>query len=186
MEQIWRLDGDILLWIQNYLRNDMLTPVFKLITILGNAGFIWILITCILVIYKKTRQSGIVTAVSLAITFLVNNLVIKNLFHRTRPYEVLDGLQILIEKQSDFSFPSGHTAAAFGTAAAVYLLFPKKYGVPALAFAFLMGFSRLYVGVHYPTDVIGGALAGTAVALGTVLGYRKWSDSKSEEKVHSK
>ncbi len=91
---------------------------------------------------------------------------------------MLPGLTSLIGVQDDFSFPSGHTGSSFAAAVVMYRGLPKKVGVPALVFAFLMGFSRLYVGVHYPSDVIGGALIGTAIALfaywaGTTVEWKK-------------
>lgn len=168
MGALLEFDGKILLWIQEYVRNDFLTPVFKFITSLGDEGFVWIAIALILVLIKGYRKVGISVGVSLLGSLLFNNMLIKNLVRRVRPYRVLETLTILIEEPGEFSFPSGHTSSSFAAGVVLYLLLPKKYGVPAMILAFLIGISRLYVGVHYPTDVLGGMVMGTLLAIGAV------------------
>ena len=168
MGALLELDGNILLWIQEYVRNDFLTPVFKFITSLGDEGYVWIAIALILVLIKGYRKVGVSVGVSLLFSLLFNNMLIKNLVRRVRPYRVLETLTILIEEPGEFSFPSGHTSSSFAAGVVLYLLLPKKYGVPAMILAFLIGISRLYVGVHYPTDVLGGIVMGTLLAVGAV------------------
>lgn len=158
-------EGDILIWIQNSVRNDVLTPIFTGITTLGNGGLIWIVCAGILLIPKKTRKAGIITLVSLGLSVIIDNIILKNLIGRIRPYEVVVGLTSLIGAQRDFSFPSGHTGSSFAAAVVMYKYLPKKIGIPAVVFASLMGLSRLYVGVHYPSDVLGGAVIGTGIAI---------------------
>lgn len=145
----------------------MLTPIFKFITTLGNAGVIWIVFSVGLLIPKKTRRVGVLALVSLLFSALIDNVILKNVVARTRPYDVIEGLTSLVGAQKDYSFPSGHTGSAFAAAVVMFLGLPKKYGIPILVFACLMGLSRLYVGVHYPSDVLGGALIGTGIALFT-------------------
>lgn len=159
------LDGQILLWIQDNLRNDFLTPIFKFITHLGDTGWFWIVATILCLFFAKTRKAGICSAIALIGSLLINNLILKNLVARIRPYEVVDGLSRIIEAQSDYSFPSGHAGASFAAAVIFFIYLPKKFGVPALILAFLISFSRLYVGVHYPTDVLAGGLISTAIAI---------------------
>lgn len=158
------MEQNILLWIQDNLRSDILTPFFKFVTTLGNTGAIWIVLSVLLLCLKKTRKIGITSATSLLTSFIFNNLILKNVFARTRPYEVIEGLNALIPHPHDFSFPSGHTAASFAVAAIIFLTMPKKYGIPALILATLIAFSRLYLGVHYPTDVVFGMLSATIIA----------------------
>lgn len=173
LESLLQLDGAILLWIQEHVRQDFLSPVVKFITHLGDAGWCWILLAVILLIVKKTRKIGLVTAVPLLSSYVVNNLILKNLVARVRPYEAVDGLQRIIEAQSDFSFPSGHSASSFAAAVVIFMLCPRKYGVPALVLAFLIALSRLYVGVHYPTDVLTGVISGTVIAVIVCTVYKK-------------
>lgn len=154
-----------MLWVQNNLRNDILTPFFKVITSLGNAGAVWILISVLLMFIKKTRRTGITCAASLTISFILNNLFLKNLIARPRPYNVIPDLTALIPYPHDFSFPSGHTAASFAVAVVIFIKMPKKYGIPALILAFLIAFSRIYLGVHYPTDVLFGMFTATTIAI---------------------
>ena len=161
------MEADILLWIQNNIRNDVLTPIFKFITTLGNAGVIWIVLSVGLLIPKKTRRVGALALVSLVFSALIDNVILKNVVARTRPYDVIEGLTSLVGAQKDYSFPSGHTGSAFAAAVVMFLGLPKKCGIPILVLACLMGLSRLYVGVHYPSDVLGGALIGTGIALFT-------------------
>lgn len=165
-DAIIQLDGEILLWIQEYIRNDFLTPLMRFITSLGNAGIIWIVAAILLLCFQKTRKEGILTSCALIGTLIVNNIILKNLVARIRPYEVIDGLTILIEKPGEFSFPSGHAGSSFAAGVIIFLSCPKKIGVPALILAFLISLSRLYVGVHYPTDVLGGMITGTLIAVG--------------------
>ena len=162
LEQLLHIDGQILLWIQEYLRFPALTSVMKDITNLGNAGILWILITIVLLLDKKTRNVGYMSALAL----------------RTRPYEVVDGLKLLIEKQSDYSFPSGHTGSSFASAIVLWKELPKKYGVMALIVAVLIAYSRLYVGVHYPSDVLAGVVIGTVLALVSVWLVKKIQGQK--------
>lgn len=167
LQNLIAMEADILLWIQNNIRNDVLTPIFKFITTLGNAGVIWIVLSVGLLIPKKTRRVGVLALVSLLFSALIDNVILKNVVARTRPYDVIEGLTSLVGAQKDYSFPSGHTGSAFAAAGVMFRGLPKKFGIPILVFACLMGLSRLYVGVHYPSDVLGGAMIGTGIALFT-------------------
>ena len=168
MEAFFQLDGNILLWIQEYIRNDFLTPIFKFITSLGDDGLIWIAIAVLLLCIKKYRKVGLMVSTSLLGSLIFNNFILKNIVARPRPYTVLENLTILIPEPGEFSFPSGHTSSSFAAGVVLYLMLPKKYGIPAMILAFLIGISRLYVGVHYPTDVIGGMVMGAILAVATV------------------
>ena len=167
------MDSNILLFIQEYIRNPITDPFFKFITLLGNGGAIWILCTILLLLFKKTRKIGFMCAIALLASLVLNNLILKNLIARARPYDMIQGLKILVEAPTDFSFPSGHTASSFAAATVLFLTLPKKYGIPALVLAALMGFSRLYIGVHYPTDVLAGLISGVLIALVTVIAFKK-------------
>ena len=164
MEVLLGLDGNILLWIQEYIRNDFLTPFFVFITKLGDVGMIWIVLTLILMCNKKTRKTCVISAVALLLSLLFCNVLLKNLVQRVRPYEVIDTLTILVERQKDFSFPSGHTSASFAAGIVFLKNLPRKFGVPAVILACLISFSRLYIGVHYPTDVICSIVFGVVLA----------------------
>lgn len=167
-EILLNLDGGFLLFLQENVRNPILNTIMIFITSLGDGGFIWIAATIALLIPKKTRKVGAMSAVALLGSLLINNHLIKNLVQRPRPFVTFTDIQILIPTPSEFSFPSGHTSSSFAAASVFYRFLPKKAGIPAIVLAGLIGFSRLYVGVHYPTDVIAG------VIMGILLGFMAW------------
>ena len=179
MEGFLEWEERMLLYIQNYLRNDVLTPVFYGITSLGNAGVIWILLALFFLIFPKTRRAGLAGIAALLLSLLVNNILLKNMIARIRPFELIEGLTFLGKKPIDFSFPSGHTAASFAAATAFYSFLPKKAGIPLLVLAGLIAFSRLYLGVHFPTDVVAGALDGILLGLLSVK-IVTYKDRKNE------
>ena len=160
LETLLNIDGGVLLWIQAYLRNPILNAIMIFITTLGDKGYIWIAATIVLLIPKKTRKIGMISAMALIGSLLINNELIKNLVKRPRPFVTFTDLQIIIPTPSQYSFPSGHTSSSFAAAAVFYRHLPKKLGVPSVILAGLIGFSRLYVGVHYPTDVFAGVVMG--------------------------
>ncbi|NLK39439.1 MAG: phosphatase PAP2 family protein [Clostridiales bacterium] len=169
MNAIVSLEGEILTYIQTVIRSAPLDLFMKIITTLGDAGILWILACLVMLIFKKTRIVGIAGAISLIAEFLCVNVVLKNIIQRARPYEVIEGLNILIATPHDYSFPSGHAGSAFAVAIVMLLMLPKRWGIPALIMASLMALSRLYVGVHFPTDVIAGALIGMGTAFFSVF-----------------
>lgn len=168
MEAILQWDGQALLFIQEHIRQVWMDGFWNTITHLGDAGWFWIILGIVLLIPKKTRKAGIAALAALAIGALITNVALKNIIARIRPYEVVEGLKLLIEPQSDFSFPSGHTCASIGAALAMYPFLERKWGIPLVILAVLISLSRLYVGVHYPTDVLGGAVVGVLAAWGAV------------------
>ena len=168
------LDGDILIFIQEHIRNGVLDHFFPYITRLGDAGIFWIILTFVLLCFKKTRKAGIYSALGLIGSLLVNNMILKPLVARTRPYdcqELIDRGLILIGKaEHDYSFPSGHTAASFASAVSMYRYLPKKWmSISAIVLATLIALSRLYIGVHYPTDVLGGFISGLVIGIAVNL-----------------
>lgn len=163
MTAFTQFEGQILLWIQENLRGAPDAPV-RFITMLGDHGMIWIALVVLLLCFRKTRRAGMTAALSMILTLLVVNLLIKPLAARTRPYEVIDGLRCIVAWERDFSFPSGHSAHSFACAWTLLRCAPRKLGLPALVLAVLISLSRLYVGVHYPSDVLCGALAGILMA----------------------
>lgn len=179
MDALFQLDGNILLWIQEYIRCDFLTPIFKFFTTLGDDGRIWIATAIMLLFIKKYRKTGAMVGLSLIGSLIINNMLIKNLVARTRPYKVIETLTILIPEPGEFSFPSGHTSSSFAAGVVLFLTLPKKYGIPALILAVIISLSRLYVGVHYPTDVLAGMVTGTLIAVGVVKGWQLVEQKKA-------
>ena len=180
------MDSDILIYIQEFLRNDIITPVMVFITHTGDYGALFIALALILIIISKTRALGFIIASSMVLEVLFNNVLLKNMVGRIRPYEVIEELEILIGEQPDPSFPSGHSGIAFAFAGAMFfaLVFgfleitrSRKFRVitcVTLLYALILSVSRMYVGVHYPTDVIAGILLGLLTGLIPNLIFRKF------------
>jgi undecaprenyl-diphosphatase len=170
----WAVSFDlpILDWIQANMTNPVLDFLMPIITLLGDAGIFWIVCASILALTKKYRRIGFGMAFALMMGLVVCNMILKPGVGRIRPYdfqmqEFGKEIILLIEKQHDFSFPSGHTIASF-EACTVLLLGNKKLGIPATILAILIAFSRLYLYVHYPTDVIASVILGTIFG---IIGY---------------
>lgn len=170
------IDFAILDFIQEHLRNAFLDFLMPVITVLGDAGIFWILLAIVLLIYKKTRRVGVILAAALVMDLLLCNILIKPLVARTRPYDVNMSITLLIKKPIDYSFPSGHTAASFASVTALFLTKKKILWEIALLLSCLIAFSRLYLYVHYPTDILGGIL------IGILAGVAGWLIVTSIEK----
>lgn len=152
-------DVAILNYIQSAVKCDFLDVIMPAITSLGNGGIFWILLALVLLLFPKTRKAGTAVLLGLLLETICCNVVLKPLVARPRPCDVNTAIQLLIPRPADFSFPSGHTGASFAAAAA--LCFSKnRFRIPALVLAALIGFSRLYLYVHYPTDVLAGIFIG--------------------------
>ena len=165
-------DLPILDWIQAHLQSGFMDVAMPLITLLSEDGIFWMILATILLLFPRQRRTGLGMWLALAMGLVICNMILKPLVGRMRPYdfqELYNGvtIKLLIDGLSDNSFPSGHTIAAFEACVAL-LCGNKKLGVPAVIMAFLVAFSRLYLYVHYPTDVIAAIVLGSILA---IIGY---------------
>lgn len=162
--------NDFEIGILNFIHDTFACPfldkVMPIITLFGDKGIFWIAAALLLIIIKKTRKTGVMMGTALLLGLIIGNLILKNAVARTRPYDVNTAMQaeLLVKTLSDFSFPSGHTLASF-EAATVLMIRDKRFGIPALILAILIALSRLYLYVHYPTDVLAGALLGVFIGI---------------------
>lgn len=153
----WELQ--FLNWIQ-MLHNPVLDAVLVFFTTIGNAGAVWILLGVGLLIIPKTRKSGAVVLLAVLIDTILCNGILKHLFARIRPCDVNTAVSLLITRPADYSFPSGHTAVAFAAVTACGLVGERRLWILTLMPACVIAFSRMYLYVHYPTDILGGAVVG--------------------------
>ena len=153
------MDMAVLNFIQNHLRNTVGDHLFPVITALGNAGLVWLVLAAVLLILPRTRKLGLIVTTALILEAIPCNLILKPLVERARPFTVNPAVELLIAKPADFSFPSGHTSASFAVASALFFR-KERLWIPAGILAVLVAFSRLYLYVHYPSDVLAGALIG--------------------------
>ena len=150
--------------IAGFLHCAFLDAVMPAISFLGNGGWIWILAALLLMIRERDRKTGLAIALALVFSLITANLLLKPFVARPRPFQINTAVRLLIAAPKEFSFPSGHTQSSFAAASALYFN-KQKIGAAALILAALIGFSRLYLYLHYPSDVLAGA------AIGLVLGY---------------
>ncbi len=178
LSAIQTLDENVLLWIQDHVRLITFDPLVEFFTTLGNAGIGWIVLSVVLVCKKSTRKAGLLSGLALIFGLFFVNLGLKPLVARPRPYVTMEQLVPLLTSSDPNSFPSGHTCAAFAAGMVWARTLPKGWmRKAAVVQAVLMGLSRLYVGVHYPTDVLAGALAGSLGAcLSLIIGRRFWKE----------
>ncbi len=153
----------ILYWFQQF-HNPVLNKIELFITTLGDNGILWILITLLMLIFCKKKKGATTAVFALGFSVLICNLILKNAVARPRPCWISDMYEQLVEIPDDFSFPSGHTSAAFSFTFAI-LPYYKKQGIAALVLSILIALSRLYLFVHWPTDVLFGVLLGIADGL---------------------
>lgn len=157
--------------------------IFPLITLLGEHGIFFIVLSVVFLIFKKTRKFGLAMIIALAIGALITNVCLKNLVARPRPYIYVNGiyykwwLEMGRVLENDLSFPSGHTTAAFAAMTALFMQGNKKYSWTAFILALLIGFSRIYLYVHYASDVLCGMI------VGIIAGIAAWFICKKLRKA---
>lgn len=168
LDKSWEIE--VLDALQN-IHTPWLDKIMVAITSLGNAGILWIVMAAVLLIIPKTRKTGLCMAIALVLDLLITNCLLKNLVARTRPYDVANFTDLIVKKPTDYSFPSGHTAASFAAVTALFMRKEKLLGVISCVIAILIAFSRMYLYVHFPTDIIGGLVVGiiAGVAAGLIL-----------------
>lgn len=177
MTWFYNLDVNILTYVQEFVRSGTLTYFFEEITDLGNQGLLWIILGLAMLAVKRTRIPGLLVLAAVIASGAIDNMIIKTVVDRTRPFLALPQIHNLVTAHGS-SFPSGHTGTSFAAAGVLWQTVPRLYGAGALILAGLIGLSRIYLGVHYPSDVLGGMLIGLAIAVTIV-----WLYQRSREKV---
>ncbi len=172
------MEFEILYAIQN-IHTPVLDKIMVGITTLGDGGVFWILTAVLMLCFKKTRRCGAWVLITMAICYLVGNLGLKNIIQRPRPCSIDTSIPLLIPFPGEFSFPSGHTLHAFAAATAIFLHF-KKPGIAALVLATLIAFSRMYLFVHFPTDILGGIVIGVGMAVLIYKGMQRFYPEKTK------
>ncbi len=175
-------DWKILEEIQNIFKSDFMDWLMPRISMLGDEGLIWILFGLILIISKEYRKQGLLVWIGLLLGLFFGNLIVKNVIARPRPYTLNPNIQLLIPELSDYSFPSGHTLSST-IAATIITLINKKFGWVVIPLALFIAFSRLYLQVHYPTDIIGGIVMGLIIGSLTYLVGIKIINNCKKEKI---
>ncbi len=176
MSQIQKWDESVVLWVREYISCPFLDVIMKWISFLGDNGIVWISITILFLFFAKTQQKkwrtwGMILGSSLLVSSFITNIILKPFVARLRPYDVLL-LDIILPPLSDYSFPSGHTTVAF-TGAVVLWHINHIFGVGAFLFAVMIAFSRIYLAVHYITDVLAGAMIGSLCAFVVIAVARR-------------
>lgn len=171
MDFITSIDFSILNWIQDNIRVGFLDPVMAGLGYAGEAGIIWIALAVVLLFFKKHRATGVIMLATMALGFLCGDIIIKHIVARPRPF-LVNNFPLFVNPPSSFSFPSGHSTCSFAAAVTI-ILRSRKIGIPTLVLAFLIAFSRMYIYVHYPSDVLCGIILGTLVALLMALIFKK-------------
>lgn len=170
-------DAAVMEFVQTHFHNSVTDAVFPVLTYLGEAGIVWIVTALALLLFKKTRATGALVLAAMLVTFVSGELILKNIVCRPRPCHTFPNVPMLIAPPDSYSFPSGHSASGFAAATMLFLRF-KKWGWTAYLPAALIAFSRIFLFVHYPTDVLAGALLGTLFAIAVYTFYkRKLEDS---------
>lgn len=170
-----------ILYALQELHNPFLDAFMVFISSLGDDGILWIAIGVICLFFKKHRKMGLQLLLSMLCTFIIGNLILKNIFARPRPCDIDTTVAMLISRPHGHSFPSGHSINSMVAAVALFLN-NKKIGIPAIIIATLIGFSRMYLFVHFPTDVLGGFAIAILVAIAVDYGFRRfqiWRMNKS-------
>ncbi len=186
LETLQNLDDSLLLVIQE-LRLDWLDPLVAAFTSLGNAGVLWIVLSLAMLCWRPTRRAGALAILAMVLGLLCTNVVLKHLVGRTRPWLVVPGLIPLVEEPDPNSFPSGHTCAAFAAGLSWWRTLPWRWGrIAAVALGVCRGLSRLYVGVHYPSDVLAGGLVGALCAWMAWKLYQFWNGRRVPQTLDQK
>lgn len=160
---IEKIDFGILDFIRHNMSCDLLDFLMPKITMLGELGIIWIILSLILIINKKYRKYGILMLVGMTAGVIIGNLILKNIVTRFRPCWI-ENIPLLISNPSDYSFPSGHTLSSV-IGAFMLTAANRKFGYFAIPLAALIAFSRLYLYVHFPTDVLASVILGTGISV---------------------
>ena len=180
-EAIFALDRAVLLFVQENLRCPALDVFFRFFSLICNAGICWLLLGAALAAFSETRRGGLAMLIGAGAETALCEGIIKHLVRRARPYTLIEELELLIAEQGTWSFPSGHTAASFTCAFILAGFFPK-YGRLAYIPAAIIAVSRVYVGVHYPSDVIAGAAFGVLTGWIVCTVLRRFSYFGGEKK----
>lgn len=176
-DTIQKFDWRVLDVIRDTLSCVFLDAVMPVITYLGNSGAIWILCAVIMLFTRRYRKKGVLTLCALAAGFLLGNLLIKNIAARPRPFELREGIELLIKQPGEYSFPSGHAlSSTIGAAMLTYA--DRRFGYAAIPLAMMIAFSRLYLYVHFPTDVLSACVLGLFIACTAVRAFKRIENRK--------
>lgn len=161
------------------MHRDWLSPVMIFLSTIGEFGAVWVFLGILLAVIPKTRRCGLTMLVAMGLSFLLGNVILKNLIARGRPFTADPEVALLIPFPSEYSFPSGHTLNSF-TAGVTLFLYYKKAGIAAILLASAIAFSRLYLFVHYPTDILGGIILGILDACLVTILFRNMAGKKAQ------
>ncbi len=170
---------DFLYFLQGF-RNPILDNLMAILSDIGNAGLIWIAIAVILLCMKKYRISSLQLIVAMIFTFIIGNLILKNLVDRARPCQIDEAINLIVNIPKDSSFPSGHTMNGI-TAALTLWFIDKRFGIPAMILALGIAFSRMYNFMHFPTDIIAGIIVGVTSAVVCNCFFKKYVYNNKKE-----
>ncbi|MCI9224248.1 MAG: phosphatase PAP2 family protein [Acutalibacter sp.] len=174
-------DSAVMTFVQSGFHNPVTDTIFPAVTYLGESGIFWILLSLLIIALGRKngwRTTGCLMLAAMLLGLLLGEIALKNIICRPRPFQEMPEISLLIPPPSGYSFPSGHSCASFAAATIIFLK-DKRPGTAALALAALIAFSRVFLFVHYPTDVLAGSLLGVLCALAAAYGYRRLFQKKA-------